>query len=49
MSQVFETPPEWDEEQKYVVDRLNIYYETPKKIVKVNINNSLGDILKSEK
>ena len=45
---VFETYPEWDSGKKYQPDNLNVYYETDtRKIVKVNINKSLKDILKN--
>nr|XP_023030446.1 tetratricopeptide repeat protein 4 isoform X1 [Leptinotarsa decemlineata] len=46
---VFENFPEWDHERKYKPDHLNVYYETSKKkIVKVDIQKTLKDILKSD-
>ncbi|KAJ8938935.1 hypothetical protein NQ314_011287 [Rhamnusium bicolor] len=46
LSLVFDTFPEWDEEKKYKLDDLNMYFESPKKkIFSVDINKILGDIL----
>ncbi|KAJ8910500.1 hypothetical protein NQ315_012347 [Exocentrus adspersus] len=44
---VFEATPEWDEEKKYKSNNVNIYYETPRKrIVNVDLDKTLGDVLK---
>jgi len=47
LSIVFETCPEWDRENKYRVNNLNVYYETEKqKIMKIDVNTTLEEILK---
>jgi hypothetical protein len=44
---VFETSPEWDEERKYKVNNLNVYFENEKrKNVKVDVSKTLLEILK---
>lgn len=47
LSTVFATCPEWDQQQKYKPDNLNVYYENNKKVlVKVEVTKSLAEILK---
>ncbi|CAG9770774.1 unnamed protein product [Ceutorhynchus assimilis] len=47
LSAVFETSPEWDVQNKYKLENLNVYFENQKKkFVKVDFNESLRDVLK---
>ncbi|CAH1117980.1 unnamed protein product [Phaedon cochleariae] len=49
LNHVFETNPEWDTQNAYRANDLSVYYETPKKkIRKIDLEKSLGDILKSK-
>lgn len=48
--QMFATPPEWDKDQTYKLEDLNLYYEGTKKftLFKVDINKTLLEIMKED-
>ncbi|XP_060533538.1 DNA polymerase interacting tetratricopeptide repeat-containing, protein of 47 kDa [Cylas formicarius] len=50
LSVVFEQCPEWDQEKKYTLQNLSIYYEDSKgKVVKINPGSLLKDVLKQDR
>ncbi|XP_043519952.1 DNA polymerase interacting tetratricopeptide repeat-containing, protein of 47 kDa [Frieseomelitta varia] len=50
LEQVFSVPPEWDSEERYTIENINVYFEGKDKcsLHKVNICQSLGKILQDK-
>lgn len=51
LEQLFHEPPEWDSEERYTIENINVYFEGKDKssLHKVNICQSLGKILQDKR
>lgn len=49
LQSVFETRPEWDTENKYKSDLVNVYFESNEKLFKINVKDNLKSILQHER
>ncbi|KAK1116586.1 hypothetical protein K0M31_018268 [Melipona bicolor] len=51
LEQLFNEPPEWDSEERYTIENINVYFEGKDKcsLHKVNICQSLGKILQDKR
>ncbi|KAK9302053.1 hypothetical protein QLX08_005793 [Tetragonisca angustula] len=51
LEQMFNVPPEWDSEERYTIENINVYFEAKDKcsLHKVNICQSLGKILQDKR
>ena len=51
LEDLFQEPPEWDRERRYILDNLSVYFEGPgkKSIHKVDVSRPLSTILEHEK
>ncbi|XP_006612590.1 DNA polymerase interacting tetratricopeptide repeat-containing, protein of 47 kDa isoform X2 [Apis dorsata] len=50
LEQLFNEPPEWDSQKRYILQNINVYFEGKDKcsLYKVDIDQSLGKILQNE-
>lgn len=51
INEIFRVPPDWDVENKYRVDNINVYFENHKsqKVFPVDVEKSLKEIMQNEK
>ncbi|XP_043289568.1 DNA polymerase interacting tetratricopeptide repeat-containing, protein of 47 kDa isoform X2 [Venturia canescens] len=51
LEDLFEEPPEWDREKRYILPNLNVYFEGPNKssVHKVDVSRPLSSILEHKK
>lgn len=54
LEQLFNEPPEWDSQKRYILQNINVYFEGKDKCslnikYKVDIRQSLGKILQDER
>ncbi|XP_012341769.1 DNA polymerase interacting tetratricopeptide repeat-containing, protein of 47 kDa [Apis florea] len=51
LEQLFNEPPEWDSQKRYILQNINVYFEGKDKcsLYKVDIRQSLGKILQDER